>query len=625
MNRLILAFFISLVLAEAQNPQPIQVVSTPNIGNTGQNIVASGHATLVLPRPTQPGNAIVIAWWAPNGSGSMTPSDNQSNTYSSPAGASCSDTNSGQTIHVAYALDIAANTRVLQVATANAVAWFGAVAMEVTNIATSEALDTSSCNAPNATMTTVSAGSFTPATSGDFLFEYYFNTNANSSTAITEGSQSNITWRLASSLFTEGTGSQWGVYNSTSAINPTMSQMASGATGTVAAAIALKPSLAGSGPPSGMYIYAVHGETIQPGTSSPYILQKPITGNLVVDMFDGGGADCVTAISSSPSNTWNNTGACHTDSSTHVSVVGWYSAAPSTSNERLNMTFTSATSGGSDNHIFYDIVGAASSPFDTEAATDGYQTGTGSFNTITITPTNSDGIVLASVGVDFDTIDGTTTTGALFQNGWLSSNTVGNTFYYNNNGRASYANSSSSPITFGWTVMSGLGTNVAIWDSMAAAFKAPATVGTQGAANACDLNADGVVDVLDVQLAINMYLGSITCTADIDGLDVCNTDVVNAVVTAALGGACVVTSTHSAALNWTASSSSNIAGYNIYRSATSSGTYTKLNTSLVVPTSYADNSVQAGQTYFYVATAVDTSGTESVYSSPPQQAVIPTP
>ena len=159
---------------------------------------------------------------------------------------------------------------------------------------------------------------------------------------------------------------------------------------------------------------------------------------------------------------------------------------------------------------------------------------------------------------------------------------------------------------------------------LAALLSAAAPAWAQGALNACDLNADGVVNVLDVQLAINMYLGLISCTANIDTLDVCNTDVVNAVVTATLGGACVIT-THSVALSWTASSSSSIAGYNIYRSATLGGTYVKINASLVVPTSYADNSVQAGQTYFYVATAVDTSGVESAYSNPAQQAVIPTP
>ena len=143
------------------------------------------------------------------------------------------------------------------------------------------------------------------------------------------------------------------------------------------------------------------------------------------------------------------------------------------------------------------------------------------------------------------------------------------------------------------------------------------------AANACDLNADGAVNVLDVQLAVNMYLNLIPCTADIDTLGVCNSNVVNTVLTAALGGTCVVTS-HSAALNWTASSSSNIAGYNIYRSTTSGGSYTKLNTSPVVPTSYSDSTVQAGVTYYYVATAVNTDSIESAYSNQ-VQAVIPTP
>jgi hypothetical protein len=175
--------------------------------------------------------------------------------------------------------------------------------------------------------------------------------------------------------------------------------------------------------------------------------------------------------------------------------------------------------------------------------------------------------------------------------------------------------------------MIGLSSSKRVWRAvlvLAALLSASAPVWAQGALNACDLNADGVVNILDVQLAINMYLGLISCTANVNTLDVCNTEVVNAVVTAALGGTCVIT-THSVALSWTASSSLSISGYNVYRSTASGGTYTKINTSLVVPTSYTDNSVQAGQTYFYVATAVDTSGIESVYSSPPQQAVIPTP
>ena len=71
---------------------------------------------------------------------------------------------------------------------------------------------------------------------------------------------------------------------------------------------------------------------------------------------------------------------------------------------------------------------------------------------------------------------------------------------------------------------------------------------------------------------------------------------------------------HAVALNWGASNSS-VAGYNVYRSVVSGSSYAKLNGSVVGGVSYADSSVQSGQTYYYVATSVDASGTESVYSN----------
>jgi fibronectin type 3 domain-containing protein len=46
----------------------------------------------------------------------------------------------------------------------------------------------------------------------------------------------------------------------------------------------------------------------------------------------------------------------------------------------------------------------------------------------------------------------------------------------------------------------------------------------------------------------------------------------------------------------------------------SGGPYTKLNSTLVAVTTYADTAVQSGQTYFYVVTSVDSSGVESADS-----------
>ena len=81
---------------------------------------------------------------------------------------------------------------------------------------------------------------------------------------------------------------------------------------------------------------------------------------------------------------------------------------------------------------------------------------------------------------------------------------------------------------------------------------------------------------------------------------------------------------HSVTLTWTASTSPNIAGYNIYRGTTSlSGPYpTLVNSGLITTTTYVDTSVVGGQTYYYAATAVNTSGVASGDSTP-ATAVVP--
>jgi hypothetical protein len=70
---------------------------------------------------------------------------------------------------------------------------------------------------------------------------------------------------------------------------------------------------------------------------------------------------------------------------------------------------------------------------------------------------------------------------------------------------------------------------------------------------------------------------------------------------------------HSVGLSWNASS--NATSYNVYRSATSGTGYARLNQNSDTGLSYSDTTVQSSQTYFYVTTAVDNSGTESPFSS----------
>jgi len=85
------------------------------------------------------------------------------------------------------------------------------------------------------------------------------------------------------------------------------------------------------------------------------------------------------------------------------------------------------------------------------------------------------------------------------------------------------------------------------------------------------------------------------------------------------GGAVVKTSStvviqakavHVVDLKWKASTSNDIAGYNIYRGPDGKS-WKKLNVSLAASTLYSDSTVANRSTYYYAATAVDIKGKES--------------
>jgi hypothetical protein len=77
----------------------------------------------------------------------------------------------------------------------------------------------------------------------------------------------------------------------------------------------------------------------------------------------------------------------------------------------------------------------------------------------------------------------------------------------------------------------------------------------------------------------------------------------------------------SVTLSWNASTSPNVTSYNVYRATKTGGPYTKINRSPVASLTYVDGSVSSGQAYYYVATAVDSKGNESTYSTEAAAAV----
>jgi Putative Ig domain len=70
------------------------------------------------------------------------------------------------------------------------------------------------------------------------------------------------------------------------------------------------------------------------------------------------------------------------------------------------------------------------------------------------------------------------------------------------------------------------------------------------------------------------------------------------------------TADHVVDLRWKASTSSDIAGYNVYRGPNGT-TWTKINASLIGSTLYSDSTVANNTTYYYATTAVNIEGRES--------------
>jgi Bacterial Ig domain/IPT/TIG domain len=167
-------------------------------------------------------------------------------------------------------------------------------------------LDGSSCSTGSST--TISAGSFTPTQSGDLIFQAKYSANTLSSsppyglpvqtTSFTPGLQPNITWSLASQLLGDGAADQYGVYNSTVAVNPTFTQAASNSY--VSCAVALRAASAGAAPT------AIPRVVHQEHDAMPKNAPNPWHVGLVVDVPNSAvylsyvGNDSISSVSSVP-------------------------------------------------------------------------------------------------------------------------------------------------------------------------------------------------------------------------------------------------------------------------------------------------------------------------------------
>jgi fibronectin type 3 domain-containing protein len=112
-----------------------------------------------------------------------------------------------------------------------------------------------------------------------------------------------------------------------------------------------------------------------------------------------------------------------------------------------------------------------------------------------------------------------------------------------------------------------------------------------------------------------------TTTGSLSGSLTVSSNATNSPLIVALSGSGSSPASYSVSLSWTPSAPT-YTGFNVYRSTVSGGPYSKINSSLIRAPSLSDISVSAGQTYYYVATEVDSTGAESTYSAE-ANAVIP--
>jgi hypothetical protein len=138
--------------------------------------------------------------------------------------------------------------------------------------------------------------------------------------------------------------------------------------------------------------------------------------------------------------------------------------------------------------------------------------------------------------------------------------------------------------------------------------------GTTASLLGCDVNKDGLTNVVDVQVATNNYL-SCSSTAF--------QSYRSQVISGVLGSCSTATGLHTISLSWPAVTTGTFT-YNVYRSTTS-GSYNysaPLNSAPISGTSFVDCTVSLGQTYYYVVRTIDSSGNQSASSN---EVVIPVP
>jgi hypothetical protein len=324
------------------------------------------------------------------------------------------------------------------------------------------ALDVSSCNAGSSA--TIQAGSLAPTVSGDLIYQAKFSANTLSGSSpyglplqaasFTPGLQPNITWSLASQLLGDGAADQYGVYNSTVAMNPTFTQAASDSY--VSCAMALRAASAGAAPT------AIPRVVHQEHDAMPKNAANPWHVGVVVDVPNSAvylsyvGNDSISSVSSSPAPNvgWTASGVDFNGLNGH-NHVNFYCAQWTTPPGAVNLSINrSATPNDSINMIYVVQNGTCNLDVDSGGQAGQHTSPVSVLTTCSgcITPTKKNDFIMANGGQGYCTatsLSAPSGPGGVFDSVWFTGNTVdGPTQTDENNFWMHFYNGNSlSPIT----------------------------------------------------------------------------------------------------------------------------------------------------------------------------------
>jgi hypothetical protein len=449
-------------------PTLVQHVSA---ASTRNQEFSPGCYAFQLAGPTTAGNALLVSYTMQKNV-AATVTDDAGDTFN-PVMSQFNSQQTDQAMGIAAAFNVHAGARKISVCYAvDAGFRVQPMASEFANVV---GVDGSGSANGASSGTSITSGSLTPTQSNDLVYQVTMS-RSQSQSGYTAGNQANVSWNLLSADLLDGWAAQYGVYGATTAFSPTMT---AGKSDTwLTASVLLVAGNSGAVPPGLRIAHLLH-ENVPKNSpaggsgnpfANPVVTQFPCNGNLVVAMIAGGNQPLtVTGVSDSNTNTWAQAGS--TAAAGDATAMSYYAGnATCTTDLKVSTQFSSGN--GDYTILFYDVVGAASTPLDKTNSGGGDYMSNGDFTMpFTLTPSASNEMVFATIAWDYNTAVGLT--GAYIDTAHYTAEGLdGPSPVDENNGWGHLVSTGTTPISFTWQVFDPTQHPIRGWAAVVAAFKA---------------------------------------------------------------------------------------------------------------------------------------------------------